>query len=80
MCLSVGTSEALEGIDPGDDCNLSEENSPEKFAENVVQIIRRTDLRETMSKKMMSMVKNKFNWNVNMEQLENILLDVVKNK
>lgn len=73
----VGTSQVLEGIDPGHDCDLSEENHPEKFAENVVQIIRKESLRETMSRKLMSMVKNKFNWNVNMKQLENILLEVV---
>ncbi|MCP4269406.1 MAG: TIGR03087 family PEP-CTERM/XrtA system glycosyltransferase [Candidatus Brocadiaceae bacterium] len=74
----VGTTEALEGIDTGDDCDLPGENSTEKFAENVVRIIRRTDLRETMSRKMMSMVKDKFNWNVNMKQLENALLEVAK--
>ncbi len=76
----VGTSQALEGVDTGNGCNLSGENSPEKFAENVVQIIRSTKLRETMSREMMSMVKNEFDWNVNMEQLENVLLEVVGNK
>jgi len=70
----VTTSLGFEGVTgvPGRD--LFVEDHPERFAQQVVQLMTDPELRKHVSLNARQLVEEYYNWDKNFEQLERILL------
>lgn len=69
----VTTSQACQGIDvcPGEDIFI--EDSPEGFANRVIDLLKDRDLRKQMAMRGRKTIEAKFKWNKNLEQIDKIL-------
>jgi sugar transferase (PEP-CTERM/EpsH1 system associated) len=72
----VTTSLGLEGITavPGED--LFVEDPPEQFAKRVIQLMTDPELRKKISVNARKTIKERYNWDKNLEKLEDTLLKV----
>jgi sugar transferase (PEP-CTERM/EpsH1 system associated) len=74
----VTTSLGFEGIKavPGND--LFVEDTPQRFAAQVLQLMQDEDLRKTIARNAQKVVEENYRWDKNLEKLEDILLEVVQ--
>jgi sugar transferase (PEP-CTERM/EpsH1 system associated) len=76
----VTTSLGFEGITamPGKDIFV--EDQPERFAKQVIQLMKDSDSRKTVALNARKTVEENYNWDKNLEKLEAVLLEVIKRK
>jgi sugar transferase (PEP-CTERM/EpsH1 system associated) len=74
----VTTSLGFEGITavPGKDIFV--EDQPDHFAKQVIRLMTDPELRKTVSSNARRVIEENYNWEKNLEKLENILLEIVK--
>ena len=73
----VTNSLGLEGIQAVPGRDLFVEDSAENFARQVLQLMTDTDVRKRIAVNARKTILDYYNWEKNLEKLENILLDVV---
>lgn len=69
----VATSQATAGIEAENGKEIFIEDQPQKFANQVVKLIKDEDLRKGISIQARQLVEKKYNWEVKLTRLEEIL-------
>lgn len=72
----VTTSEANKGINAKDKEEIFINDNPAGFAESVLDLMNNPELRATVAAKARRFVESKFNWEQNLQKLEEILSNV----
>jgi glycosyltransferase involved in cell wall biosynthesis len=70
----VTTSLGIEGIAAEPDRDIIVADDPLRFAGSVVKLMQNSMLREMLSKRGQYIIKQHYNWNVNLQKLEDILV------
>ncbi len=74
----ITTPQALEGIQAQTGRDVIMESKPEEFAKKVVEIIKDRKLQKLLSGNGRLLVEKKYNWDINMGKLENLLEESIK--
>ncbi len=76
----VTNSLGFEGITALPEKDLFVEDTPEDFAQQVIQLMVDPELRKNISVNARKTVEERYSWDKNLEKLEEILVEVVKRK
>ena len=74
----VATSAAADGLEAVERRDYLLGDSPDRFAEQVVLLLRDSGLRKQLAHNAIEYVRRMHDWTSNLEEMENILLDVVE--
>lgn len=74
----VTTSLGFEGITAGPGKDIFVEDQPDRFAQQVIQLMTDPELRKKISANARRTIEEQYDWEKNLEELEHILLEVTK--
>ena len=74
----VTSSLGFEGIAAAPGKDIFVEDQPDRFAEQVIQLMTDSNLREVVSRNARKAIEEHYNWDKNLGALENVLLEFSK--